>query len=140
MSVKLRAVLTVVVVLLAVIGLSASFANAAERIDPGSHPLGSQFEAGAVFFTDGSCVEADGTWGLAEASGQCVTPADYDIIFGYENLASVENASTPGVSVADAYGITADEVRASDRRSVFMGVDYGTFNELVVRVSGNVAL
>jgi len=99
-----------------------------------------ELEDGATFYDNGTCQEADGTFGLSEASGQCITPADYDIIFGYDNLSTVENLSTPGVSVAEAYGITQDSPKASDRARIFMGVDYGSFTETVIRLSRNLGL
>ena len=86
-------------------------------------------EPGATF-DGGVCWEADGTEGISSFDGQCVTPADYDILFSYEALAAAPSG-IEGVSVAEAYGVTADAAPASERRLVFQGVDYGTFASYV---------
>ncbi len=70
-------------------------------------------EEGATF-DGGRCWEADGTEGLAMPDGECRTPADFDIMFGYDNLSTVESQTQPGRSVADVYNIKP-EPAASER-------------------------
>lgn len=72
-------------------------------------------EAGTAYFEDGTCVEADGTAGLVGGDGQCITPADYDILFGYDNLAATRLQTDESQSVAEAYNITPDGPSASER-------------------------
>ena len=79
-----------------------------------------ELEEGATFFDDFTCVEADGTLGISTADGQCLTPADYDKIFSFENLSQIEIVTSPdteiaGQSIAEVYGITADDDPASER-------------------------
>ena len=70
-------------------------------------------EPGATF-DNGVCWEADGTEGIAMADGQCMTPADYDIIFGYDALAAREvgqewNGTVfEGQTVAQVAGLTPE--------------------------------
>lgn len=89
-----------------------------------------QLEEGATF-DGGICWEADGTEGIATIDGQCMTPADYDEMFSYENLEATPMWRNPEVSVAEAYGITPDSPKASDRAITFMGENLGTFTEIV---------
>jgi hypothetical protein len=59
--------------------------------------------------------EITGEPGLQMATGECITPAEYDIIFGYENLAATPSYTVEGKSVAEVYGITPDDGPASQR-------------------------
>jgi hypothetical protein len=72
-------------------------------------------EEGATIFDNGSCVEADGTAGLGMADGSCVTPADYDEMFSYENLSKVPSLGDPSRSIAETGDITVDSPPASVR-------------------------
>ncbi len=93
-------------------------------------------EAGATFLDNGVCVEADGTTGLSMADGQCVTPADYDIMFGYDVLSQTPTFDPfdGDQTVAEAYDIQPDV--ASTRPRDFMGVSIPTFAEAVKLASG----
>ena len=71
-------------------------------------------EPGATF-DGGICWEADGTEGIAMYDGQCMTPADYDAIYSFENLSNVPSISDPSVSIAEHYEMTPDVVTPSDR-------------------------
>ena len=71
-------------------------------------------EDGATF-DGGICWEADGTQGIAMLDGSCMTPADYDTLFSYENLAATPNAYNPTVSIAETYQIDPEAPPASDR-------------------------
>lgn len=74
-----------------------------------------ELEPGATFFDDHTCVEADGTPGLGTGDGQCITTADYDALYSYDNLASTPSIF-PGQghrSVAEVYDVKNDV--ASDR-------------------------
>ncbi len=88
-------------------------------------------EAGATFLDGGVCVEADGTTGLSQADGQCVTPGDYDIMFSY-NVLSQTPTFDPfdgDQTVAEAYDIQPDV--ASTRPRSFMGIEYPSFAAVV---------
>ena len=73
-------------------------------------------EPGATFYEDGSCQEADGTPGMSQPDGQCVTIADYDFMFSYESLDATPSA-IPGSdqSIAEEAGITSEDNPASER-------------------------
>ena len=73
-------------------------------------------EDGATF-DGGLCWEADGTEGLSSADGQCVTAADYDAMFSYENLSTVPSSrwGDEGKSIAEVDGVVDDGVVASER-------------------------
>lgn len=75
-----------------------------------------EYETGATF-DGGVCWEADGTEGLSTFDYQCMTPADYDEIFSYENLAATESVRPfdDGRSIADVYELVEDETPASER-------------------------
>lgn len=85
-----------------------------------------ELEEGATF-DGGICWEADGTEGISTFDGQCLTPADYDAIYSYENLSSIPavedcwpgtpcDVDTEGVrSIAEVYDIQPDDDPASDR-------------------------
>lgn len=95
-------------------------------------------EEGATF-DDGICWEADGTEGISTFDGQCITPADYDVIFSYENLSSIpvgyqwDGTEYEGMSVAEVYGIELVDDPASDRPiGVGVSADLRTFKERVV--------
>ena len=72
------------------------------------------YEEGATF-DGGICWEADGTEGISTAWGDCMTAADYDELYSYENLAVTPNAYDPSISIADTYELVPDEVPASTR-------------------------
>ena len=72
-------------------------------------------EPGATFYEDGSCNEADGTRGLSQPDGDCLTIADYDALFSFENLSTVPSAIDPSVSIAAEAGLVNDDVPASQR-------------------------
>ena len=91
----------------------------------GAHADDIVLEPGATF-DGGICWEADGTEGVSMLDGSCMTPADYDRLYSYDNLATTFDLYT-GESIADLYGITPDAAPASVRPIVFMGVNYGTF-------------
>ena len=92
-----------------------------------------ELEAGATFFDNGTCVEADGAEGIAMLDGSCVTTADYDVMYGYENLAEVASSTDPTVSIAEEYNMTPDAPVASEREREFNGVRLGTFREIVYK-------
>jgi hypothetical protein len=85
-----------------------------------------ELEAGATF-DGGICWEADGTEGIATFDGQCLTPADYDAIYSFENLSQLPTAQTcwPGTgcavgdagveSIAESAGMTPADDPASER-------------------------
>lgn len=84
-----------------------------------------ELEEGATF-DGGICWEADGTEGISMLDGDCMTPADYDAIYSYENLSQHPTITecTPGnpectvenySSIAEVHGLTPDEEPASDR-------------------------
>ncbi len=68
-----------------------------------------------TIYDGGSCIEPDGSTGLVGIDGQCITVDDYDVIFGYENLAATPSQSVEGKSVAEVYGIEPDGPPASER-------------------------
>ena len=74
-----------------------------------------EMEEGATF-NGGRCVEADGTPGLSSGTGECVTAADYDEAFSFENLSQTQTL-TPGseMSIAEEAGLVDSGV-ASDRQ------------------------
>ena len=66
-------------------------------------------ETGVTFNDDGTCTEADGTAGLGMMTGDCITPADYDLLFSYENLeATPSQISGSDQSIAAEAGIVDD--------------------------------
>ena len=65
-------------------------------------------EGEITFNGDGTCVEADGTLGLSTFDDLCITAADYDLIFGYENLSTIPSHVFPTRSVAEVYNIDSD--------------------------------
>lgn len=72
-------------------------------------------EEGATFTEDGRCYEADGTPGMGAADGQCITEADYNELYSYENLAATPSAADPTQSIAERYGMVDDGVPAAER-------------------------
>lgn len=91
-------------------------------------------EPGATF-DGGICWEADGTEGISAFDGQCVTPADYDAIFSYENLSQTESSRSgdEGKSIAEVYEMVPEDDPASDRPiGVGVSSDMRTFKERVV--------
>jgi len=94
-----------------------------------------ELEAGVTFLDGGACVEADGTTGLSMADGQCITPADYDIMFSYENLdIPTQDPFDGDQTVAEQYDIAPDV--ASTRPRLFMGEVLPTFAKAVQLASG----
>jgi len=93
-------------------------------------------EAGVTFLDGGSCVETDGTTGLSMADGQCITPADYNVMFSYENLEATQTLFPldGDTTVAEQYDIEPDV--ASARPRLFMGEVLPTFAEAVFLASG----
>jgi hypothetical protein len=77
---------------------------------------GPTLEEGATFFDNNTCVEADGATGFAGGDGQCVTAADYDVLYGFENLSVQPDTTNPEQSIAETYGLVDDGVSASDRK------------------------
>lgn len=69
-----------------------------------------ELEPGATFLDGGRCVEADGTPGMSGVDGQCVTAADYDLLFSREALSKVEtlNPFDGDTTVAEQAGIVDD--------------------------------
>ena len=92
-------------------------------------------EAGATF-DGGICWESDGTQGIAMLDGSCVTPADYDALYGYANLSTVESQTAPGVSIADEAGIAPDGPEASIRPRTFAGIPLDPFLDYIARHHG----
>lgn len=74
----------------------------------------SALEEGATFYDNGTCVEVDGTPGLSAGDGSCVTVADYDEMFSFENLSTVPSIIDPSISIAEEAGLDP-EVPASLR-------------------------
>lgn len=72
-------------------------------------------EEGATFFEDGSCQEADGTPGTSMIDGKCLTIADYDYLYSFENLDTIQSLTDPTQSIAAEAGITAEDNPASER-------------------------
>ena len=72
-------------------------------------------EEGATFYEDGSCQEADGTPGTSTIDGECVTIADYDYLFSFENLDSIQSLTDPTQSIAAEAGLTDADNPASER-------------------------
>jgi len=100
-----------------------------EKADAAEH-----LEEGATF-NGGICWEADGTQGLAVPDGQCITPADYDIMFGYDNLSTVptQYPFDGDTSVAEAAGIIRDSIPASIKPRSFMGESLPSFAEVILK-------
>ena len=65
---------------------------------------------------DGSCVE-DGEPGLYNGAGECITAAEYDILFGYDNLSTVltQNPFDGATTVAEVANIHPHSKSASQR-------------------------
>ena len=74
------------------------------------------YEEGATF-DGGVCVEADGTPGVAMPDGQCLTAADYDALFSFENLSETPSAIDGDVSIAAEAGLVDDGTAPSDRKN-----------------------
>jgi hypothetical protein len=79
------------------------------------NPAAAFAETGATHYEDGSCQEADGTPGQSMPDGSCVTIADYDQMFSYENLSTVPSAINPDLSIAEEAGMVPDTVPPSQR-------------------------
>ena len=63
---------------------------------------------------------------MPTAWGECLTAADYDERFGYDNLSTIEVHVLPGMTVAEVYDIDPD-IAASERPRDFMGEPLPTF-------------
>ena len=74
------------------------------------------YEPGATFYEDGSCQEADGTPGQTQPDGQCLTIADYDEMFSYENLNTVPSIINPDLSIAEEAGLDPADVTPPSQR------------------------
>ncbi len=70
---------------------------------------------GPVDLTGQCADEVTGEPGLQMLTGECITPAEYDIIFSVEALTLVESHTHPGQSVAEVAGLLEDTTPASDR-------------------------
>lgn len=76
-----------------------------------------ELEEGATF-DGGICWEADGTEGITTFDGQCMTPADYDEIYSFENLDSIPHCPQDNFdctleeepSIAEYYEIAPPEI------------------------------
>jgi len=101
------------------IGLFLAAQTEADALEPGAT------------FDGGICWESDGTAGIAMADGECITPADYDVLFGFDNLDQVESLTSPGVSIAAEAGIDPSGPQASYRPRVVGSVTYEPFVDYV---------
>ena len=72
-------------------------------------------EEGATFYEDGSCQEQDGTPGTSMIDGACFTIADYDYLYSFEYLDSVQSLTDPTQSIAAEAGLTDADNPASER-------------------------
>ena len=70
---------------------------------------------GPVDLTGQCADEVTGEPGLLMLTGECITPAEYDIIFSVEALAQVPHPHYPGQSVAEVAGLIGDPTPASER-------------------------
>ena len=100
-----------------------------------------ELEDGATF-DGGVCWEADGTEGISAFDGQCITPADYDAIFSYENLSTIVGlqAGDEGRTIAEIYDIQPEDDPASDRPIGEGLVEPGTERTFKQRVASAHAL
>jgi hypothetical protein len=73
-----------------------------------------ELEAGATFYDNGTCVEQNGAPGFGMPDGECITVADYDEMFSYENLSSIPSLTNPSLSIAEEAELEPD-VSASER-------------------------
>ena len=106
---------------------------------PTIEPVAITFEEGATFTDDGGCFEADGTFGISTAWGECVTPADYAERFSFEALSEVDSATGAG-SVAEVYNL--EPSTPANERLIGVGIidNPFTFDEYVMVVNGIIAL
>lgn len=82
--------------------------------------------------------EVTGEPGLPNGTGECITPAEYDALFSYENLSTIPSLTNPSLSIAEEAGLEPTSPAASDRPlGVGLVETTFTFRELV---TGNVAL
>lgn len=70
--------------------------------------------AAPAFAATGCIDEVTGEPGLPSIDG-CITPAEYDEMFSYENLSTVPSLSPLYETVAEAYNITPESPVARDR-------------------------
>ena len=129
-----RVILVLVLVAIAIVAVLAANVEKASAREV-------VLENGATFFENGTCVEADGTPGLSQMDGACVTAADYDEMFSYENLSTVETFDPfdGDTTVAEKYSIEP-ESRASERPRSFAGEQLDTFVGVVLRLSNGLYL
>lgn len=78
------------------------------------------WEEGAVFDEVNHVCTQDGVQGVTTFDKQCMTPADYDEVFSYENLSTVVStrAVDNGATIAEVYEMeppTADTPPPSER-------------------------
>jgi hypothetical protein len=52
--------------------------------------------------------EVTGEAGLLQYDGNCVTPAEYDVLFGFENLSTIPDPTDPTRSIAEVAEIVPD--------------------------------
>ena len=71
--------------------------------------------ASADDISAGCTDEVTGEAGLLRYDGECVTPAEYDAIFSFENLDSIQSLTDPTQSIAAEAGIVDDDAPASER-------------------------
>ena len=75
--------------------------------------------------------EVTGEAGLRNATGECITPAEYDALFSFENLSTIPSIIDPTVSIAEEAGLVDDGVPASERILGAGVSDPFTFREVV---------
>lgn len=98
------------------------------------------WDDGSTFGDGGVCWDADGVEGLSTAWGECVTPNVYDERFSIDNLATIEDPTQPGRTIAETSGLT-DTTPPSDRDRRFAGVELLTFRQAITYAhNGTVAL
>jgi hypothetical protein len=71
-------------------------------------------EEGVTAHGDGTCTEADGSKGLTQGDGECITAADYDVMFGIENLSTIPSLIDPSLSVTDVWDLDPT-IKPTDR-------------------------
>lgn len=86
----------------------------------------------------GTCAdEITGEPGLQNGTGECITPAEYDALFSFENLSTIPSVTDPSKSIAEEAGLVADDVPSDRQLGVGLVEVTRTFREMV---NGNVAL
>lgn len=80
---------------------------------------------------DGTCTDDNGEPGLYNGAGECITEAEYDKRFGYDNLATIPSYADPTRSIAEVHGITPHDDPASHRPRFFAGIELPSFARLI---------